>query len=52
MTCTDGVVGTCSLTDASLRVPVPAVLGWYDHEWDFSNRLLEFSERIGAGAVV
>ncbi|AXE39492.1 type I glyceraldehyde-3-phosphate dehydrogenase [Acidipropionibacterium virtanenii] len=25
------------------------VLGWYDNEWGFSNRLVEFSERIGAG---
>ena len=24
------------------------VLGWYDNEWGFSNRLVEFSERIGA----
>ncbi|MBI4900032.1 MAG: aldehyde dehydrogenase, partial [Actinobacteria bacterium] len=24
------------------------VLGWYDNEWAFSNRLVEFSERIGA----
>jgi glyceraldehyde 3-phosphate dehydrogenase len=23
------------------------VLGWYDNEWGFSNRLVEFSERIG-----
>lgn len=24
------------------------VHGWYDNEWGFSNRLVEFSERIGA----
>ena len=24
------------------------VLGWYDNEWGFSNRLVEFSARIGA----
>jgi len=24
------------------------VLGWYDNEWGFSNRLVEFSERIAA----
>lgn len=24
------------------------VLGWYDNEWGFSNRLVEFTERIGA----
>ena len=24
------------------------VLGWYDNEWGFSNRLVEFSERLGA----
>ena len=24
------------------------VLGWYDNEWGFSNRLVEFSERVGA----
>lgn len=24
------------------------VLGWYDNEWAFSNRLVEFSERVGA----
>ena len=23
------------------------VLGWYDNEWGFSNRLVEFSQRIG-----
>ncbi len=23
------------------------VLGWYDNEWGFSNRLVEFSERLG-----
>ena len=26
------------------------VLGWYDNEWGFSNRLVEFSERIAAAA--
>jgi glyceraldehyde 3-phosphate dehydrogenase len=25
------------------------VCGWYDNEWGFSNRLVEFSERVGAG---
>lgn len=25
------------------------VHGWYDNEWGFSNRLVEFSERIAAG---
>ncbi len=24
------------------------VLGWYDNEWAFSHRLVEFSERVGA----
>ena len=24
------------------------VLGWYDNEWGFSNRLVEFSERVAA----
>lgn len=24
------------------------VLGWYDNEWGFANRLVEFSERIGS----
>ncbi len=24
------------------------VLGWYDNEWGFSNRLVEFSERVGS----
>ncbi|MBX6750624.1 MAG: type I glyceraldehyde-3-phosphate dehydrogenase [Micromonosporaceae bacterium] len=24
------------------------VLGWYDNEWAFSNRLVEFAQRIGA----
>ncbi len=24
------------------------VFGWYDNEWAFSNRLVEFSERVGA----
>jgi len=23
------------------------VFGWYDTEWGFSNRLVEFSERVG-----
>ena len=23
------------------------VLGWYDNEWGFSNRLVEFSEKVG-----
>ena len=25
------------------------VFGWYDNEWGFSNRLVEFSERVGQG---
>jgi glyceraldehyde 3-phosphate dehydrogenase len=25
------------------------VLGWYDNEWGFSNRLVEFSELVGRG---
>lgn len=24
------------------------VFGWYDNEWGFSNRLVEFSEKVGA----
>ena len=24
------------------------VLGWYDNEWAFSNRMVEFSERLGS----
>jgi glyceraldehyde 3-phosphate dehydrogenase (phosphorylating) len=27
------------------------VHGWYDNEWGFANRLVEFSERIGAAAL-
>lgn len=23
------------------------VFGWYDNEWGFSNRLVEFSQKIG-----
>ena len=26
------------------------VFGWYDNEWAFSNRLVEFAQRIGAAA--
>jgi len=26
------------------------VLGWYDNEWGFSNRMVEFSERIASAA--
>ncbi len=41
-----------SIFDAPLTQVVGSqvkVLGWYDNEWGFSNRLVEFSERIGAG---
>jgi glyceraldehyde-3-phosphate dehydrogenase, type I len=24
------------------------VFGWYDNEWGFSNRLVEFSQKVGA----
>lgn len=40
-----------SIFDAPLTEVVgnqAKVLGWYDNEWGFSNRLVEFSERIGA----
>jgi glyceraldehyde 3-phosphate dehydrogenase len=40
-----------SIFDAPLTQVVGSqvkVLGWYDNEWGFSNRLVEFSERIGA----
>ena len=39
-----------SIFDAPLTAVVGnqvKVLGWYDNEWGFSNRLVEFSERIG-----
>jgi len=39
-----------SIFDAPLTQAVGRqvkVLGWYDNEWGFSNRLVEFSERIG-----
>jgi len=39
-----------SIFDAPLTEAVGRqvkVLGWYDNEWGFSNRLVEFSERIG-----
>ncbi|PKQ22411.1 MAG: type I glyceraldehyde-3-phosphate dehydrogenase [Actinobacteria bacterium HGW-Actinobacteria-5] len=39
-----------SIFDAPLTEVVgnqAKVLGWYDNEWGFSNRLVEFSERIG-----
>jgi glyceraldehyde 3-phosphate dehydrogenase len=40
-----------SIFDAPLTETVGnqvKVLGWYDNEWGFANRLVEFSERIGA----
>lgn len=40
-----------SIFDAPLTEVVgrqAKVLGWYDNEWAFSHRLVEFSERIGA----
>ncbi|RCK67941.1 type I glyceraldehyde-3-phosphate dehydrogenase [Desertihabitans brevis] len=40
-----------SIFDAPLTQAVGhqvKVHGWYDNEWGFSNRLVEFSERIGA----
>ncbi|WP_432420742.1 type I glyceraldehyde-3-phosphate dehydrogenase, partial [Nocardia farcinica] len=40
-----------SIYDAPLTQAVGRqvkVHGWYDNEWGFSNRLVEFSERIGA----
>ena len=40
-----------SIFDAPLTAAVGnqvKVLGWYDNEWGFANRLVEFSERIGA----
>lgn len=40
-----------SIFDAPLTQAVGRqvkVHGWYDNEWGFSNRLVEFSERIGA----
>ncbi|MCW6005769.1 type I glyceraldehyde-3-phosphate dehydrogenase [Micromonospora sp. CPCC 205371] len=42
-----------SIFDAPLTEAVGdqvKVLGWYDNEWGFSNRLVEFSERIAAAA--
>jgi glyceraldehyde 3-phosphate dehydrogenase len=39
-----------SIFDAPLTQAVGdqvKVLGWYDNEWGFSNRLVEFSERLG-----
>ncbi|MEV4626173.1 type I glyceraldehyde-3-phosphate dehydrogenase [Micromonospora sp. NPDC049523] len=42
-----------SIFDAPLTQAVGnqvKVLGWYDNEWGFSNRLVEFSERIAATA--
>lgn len=38
-----------SIFDAPLTEAIGAqvkVLGWYDNEWAFANRLVEFSERI------
>jgi glyceraldehyde-3-phosphate dehydrogenase/erythrose-4-phosphate dehydrogenase len=43
-----------SIFDAPLTEAVGnqvKVLGWYDNEWGFSNRLVEFSEPIGATAL-
>jgi glyceraldehyde 3-phosphate dehydrogenase len=40
-----------SIFDAPLTMVVGnqvKVHGWYDNEWGFSNRLVEFAERIGA----
>ena len=40
-----------SIFDAPLTAAVGnqvKVLGWYDNEWGFANRLVEFSERIAA----
>ncbi|BCB88161.1 type I glyceraldehyde-3-phosphate dehydrogenase [Phytohabitans suffuscus] len=42
-----------SIFDAPLTQAVGdqvKVLGWYDNEWGFSNRLVEFSERIAGAA--
>jgi glyceraldehyde 3-phosphate dehydrogenase len=42
-----------SIFDAPLTEAVGnqvKVLGWYDNEWGFSNRLVEFSTRIAAAA--
>lgn len=42
-----------SIFDAPLTEAVGnqvKVLSWYDNEWGFSNRLVEFSERIGSAA--
>ena len=41
-----------TIFDAPLTMAVGRqvkVHGWYDNEWGFSNRLVEFAERIGAG---
>ena len=43
-----------SIFDAPLTQTVGhqvKVLGWYDNEWGFSNRLVEFSELIGAATA-
>ncbi|KAA1399836.1 type I glyceraldehyde-3-phosphate dehydrogenase [Aeromicrobium ginsengisoli] len=43
-----------SIFDAPLTEAVGRqvkVLGWYDNEWGFSNRLVEFSERIGTAVA-
>ena len=40
-----------SILDAPLTEAVGnhvKVLGWYDNEWGFANRLVEFSQRIAA----
>ena len=39
-----------SIFDAPLTEVIDGqvkVFGWYDNEWGFSNRLVEFSQRIG-----
>ncbi|WP_371403347.1 type I glyceraldehyde-3-phosphate dehydrogenase [Kribbella sp. NBC_00662] len=43
-----------SIFDAPLTEAVGnqiKVHGWYDNEWGFSNRLVEFSERVGAAVA-
>jgi hypothetical protein len=43
-----------SIFDAPLTEAVGSqvkVFGWYDNEWGFFNRLVEFSERIGAAVA-
>ncbi|MEV6495069.1 hypothetical protein AB0M20_41580, partial [Actinoplanes sp. NPDC051633] len=43
-----------SIFDAPLTAAVGnqvKVHGWYDNEWGFANRLVEFSERIAPAAA-